>query len=205
MPETKRKAGRPGKEPAAGERVGLSLRVTPETKRALDAAAAASGRSLSQEAEMRLERAFQDEQLLPQLLDLAYGRDTAGLLLLIGECLRDTAAHAAAFSGARLEPRPDWMSRPWVYRQAEDAIAALLAALEPPGTRDAPAPKLIEAMGPPLRLGMEHLGRGFAAGVLAALFGDPDSAGHLQQRLRPARERLAAVIEARKGGEGHAG
>ena len=71
MPSDKRKIGRPGRKPNEGERVGLSLRVTPETKRTLDAAAEKAGRSLSQEAEYRLERSFQNEQLLPQLLEMA--------------------------------------------------------------------------------------------------------------------------------------
>ncbi len=52
------RAGRPSREPNQGERVGVSYRVTPQVKRALDAAADASGRSLSQEAEMRLEASF---------------------------------------------------------------------------------------------------------------------------------------------------
>ena len=44
--------------PTVGERVPLGLRVTPEMKRRLDAAAKESGRSQSQEAEIRLERSF---------------------------------------------------------------------------------------------------------------------------------------------------
>ena len=45
-------------EPEAGERVQLSFMVAPELKRQLDAAANASGRSQSQEAEIRLEKSF---------------------------------------------------------------------------------------------------------------------------------------------------
>lgn len=41
-----------------GERVAMSFRVTPEMKAKLDTAAATSGRSLSQEIELRLEQAF---------------------------------------------------------------------------------------------------------------------------------------------------
>lgn len=41
-----------------GERVPLGLRVTADLKRKLDAAAEASGRSQSQEAEFRLENSF---------------------------------------------------------------------------------------------------------------------------------------------------
>lgn len=45
-------------------RVPLGLRVTPETKAALDSAAKKSGRSQSQEAEIRLEQTFRDDEIL---------------------------------------------------------------------------------------------------------------------------------------------
>lgn len=57
----KRKVGRPLKEAEPGKRASLGLRVTAETKARLEIAAAASGRSQSQEAEIRLEASFRDE------------------------------------------------------------------------------------------------------------------------------------------------
>ena len=56
-----RRIGRPPKAPSEG-RVSLGLRVTPETKIRLDGAATKSGRSQSQEAEMRLERTFVEDE-----------------------------------------------------------------------------------------------------------------------------------------------
>jgi hypothetical protein len=53
--------GRPKREPEPGERVHLGFRVTPDMKNRVEAAAAASGRSISQEAEFRLERSFSDD------------------------------------------------------------------------------------------------------------------------------------------------
>ena len=50
--------GRPNKPPVEGERNMLGFRVTAELKGRLMAAAKASGRSVSQEAELRLERSF---------------------------------------------------------------------------------------------------------------------------------------------------
>jgi hypothetical protein len=47
-----------------GERTALSLRVTAETKQMLEAAALESGRSLSQEAEIRNEHSFEKEWIL---------------------------------------------------------------------------------------------------------------------------------------------
>ena len=55
----KKRIGRPTKPPKAGERVPLGLRVTPEMKKRLERAAIRKGRSLSQEAEMRLERSLE--------------------------------------------------------------------------------------------------------------------------------------------------
>ena len=58
--------GRPTKKPKAGERIPLGLRVTAAVKHRLDKAAKASGRSQSQEAEIRLEQScieFDDPEL----------------------------------------------------------------------------------------------------------------------------------------------
>ena len=58
MGERGNRIGRPTKFPNAGERVPLGLRVTPDIKLKLDAAAEKNGRSQSQEAEFRLEQSF---------------------------------------------------------------------------------------------------------------------------------------------------
>ena len=59
MSATKRKRiGRPTKKPKPGERVPLGLRVTADMKKRLEKAAIKSGRSISQEAELRLERSL---------------------------------------------------------------------------------------------------------------------------------------------------
>ena len=133
MAESKRRPGRPGREPAPGERVGLSLRVTPEMKRLLDAAAASSGRSLSQEAEVRLEQSFRDEDLLPQILDMAFGPQTAGLLLLLGQCVRRVENGAKWMARASGEEAPTWTDNPWLYRQVEDAVNLVMERLRPVG------------------------------------------------------------------------
>ena len=59
----RRKRGRPKKGQELGERVQLSLRVSPATKHRLDRLAAQSGRSLSQEAEFWMERAFNNVEI----------------------------------------------------------------------------------------------------------------------------------------------
>jgi hypothetical protein len=59
-----KRLGRPMKAPTPGERVPLGLRVTAEMKRTLEAAAIESGRSISAEAELRLEQSFEREWIL---------------------------------------------------------------------------------------------------------------------------------------------
>jgi TraY domain len=55
------KPGRPVKAPIEGERIMIGVRVTPEMKNKLMEAAEASGRSLSQEAEIRLQQSLDVE------------------------------------------------------------------------------------------------------------------------------------------------
>jgi hypothetical protein len=52
-------------------------------KRQLDAAADRSGRSQSQEAEIRLERSFDRQELLPEVLTNKFSKKTAGILLCL--------------------------------------------------------------------------------------------------------------------------
>jgi hypothetical protein len=68
----------------------MSLRVTPEMKRQLDTAAQQNGRSQSQEAEMRLARSFDRDNLLIEVLTLAYGNVAAGVLMMLGRAMADT-------------------------------------------------------------------------------------------------------------------
>ena len=68
MEKKRKRIGRPPKAPVAGERVSLGLRVTADIKRKLDEAATDTGRSQSQEAELRLEQSFMrgDDLVLAQ-------------------------------------------------------------------------------------------------------------------------------------------
>jgi hypothetical protein len=59
--------GRPMRVAEEGERVMLGLRVSASTKNKLDEAARRSGRSQSQEAEMRLEMSFRTEEMANEL------------------------------------------------------------------------------------------------------------------------------------------
>ena len=84
---TGRIGGPPKREPKEGERVALSLRMTPALKRKLDSSAEAGGRSQSQEAEFSLERSFDRTDLLSEVMTLAYGKELAGVVMMIGEVM----------------------------------------------------------------------------------------------------------------------
>ena len=128
----KPRPGRPSREPAEGERVGLSLRVTPRTKRALDAAAENNGKSLSQEAEARIDQTFRDERLLPQTLDLAYGPRNSGLLFLIGWLTKRVAEISSGPPNRGISAAsPDWMTDPWARHQVAEAIRMVADELDP--------------------------------------------------------------------------
>jgi hypothetical protein len=73
----KRRMGRPWLQPEPGQRVQLSFRITPDLKHKLDAAADHSGRSQSQECELRLEASFEADRLarLERIIVSKFGGD----------------------------------------------------------------------------------------------------------------------------------
>lgn len=77
--------GRPRqREPEAGDKVHLGVRVAADLKDQLDAVARTTGRSLSQETELRLARSFERQGLLMEALELRFGPYLAGLLVTMG-------------------------------------------------------------------------------------------------------------------------
>jgi predicted transcriptional regulator len=134
--EGTRKFGAPPKRQLApGERFQLGIRVTAELKRRLDAAAEVTGRSQSQEAELRLERSFQREDLLAEVLSQTYARPLAGLLLAIGTAmtrsglLEDWAR--SPDNASQLDEH--WLNDATAFNEAVVAATALLNAARPPG------------------------------------------------------------------------
>jgi hypothetical protein len=122
----------PLREPVEGERFKLGLRVTAPTKRRLNVAAVRSGRSLSQEAEMRLERTFERQDLLSEVLALHYGREVAALVMMVGRVASDTADISWRWP-ARNDKPDTWLQDPDVYDQVAKGIHALLEGLRPTG------------------------------------------------------------------------
>ena len=140
MATAKKFGGRPKRDPDPGERVHLGFRVTPELKARLESVAGQKGRSQSQEAELRLERSFEREDLLTEVLELRYGKPFAGLLMMLADVMVDAATHAAV-TKSNLEPgssRPEyWLNDPYAFHRMTEAAKEILKAASPAGEVDA--------------------------------------------------------------------
>jgi len=171
LPKARDRGGRPRKKAIKpGDRVPIGLRVTPQMKAAIDAAAANSGRSQSQEIEMRLEFSFKQEKDAPDLIVAKYGRRIGVLLIMMGSAIKATGAGAAASGVLPMSTLADswlgndsWLDDPFLYDQATKAVSALLEWSRPEG--DVTDPQL------PRVEGEKELGT-FAAEMLIELWGE---------------------------------
>ncbi len=80
---------------------------------------------------MRLERSFRDQELLPQLVELAFGRQLAGLILLLGRSMKDSGDMVAADLVRRGVEAPSWFDDPVAYAAAMKAAEHALRAFQP--------------------------------------------------------------------------
>jgi integrase len=94
--EQKPRVRRATKASATIKHVWLRLKITSVMRTRLDHAARASGRTLRQEAEVRIERSFDRQDLLPEVLRLAYGKRAANLLMRLGPLISDRTPRALA-------------------------------------------------------------------------------------------------------------
>ena len=119
----KRRPGRPvmGSE---GKYSSFTFRLTTTVRRALEKVAKATGRSLSEEAQRRIEIGLHQQQGLPAGLDLAFGYQTSALLLLIGDL---------EGAGNRLEL--DWINDPARFANMRGKVDLLFDVLAPEGPR----------------------------------------------------------------------
>jgi DNA end-binding protein Ku len=173
--------GRPRqREKKAGERVHLGVLVTREMKKRLETVAQHTGRSQSQEAELRLERSFDRQDLLSEALTLGYGRKLAGIIMALGFVM-DGAARSRQMP---LDPsEKDWTEDPEAFERAFQAARTLLTAARPQG----PSPKLTAS----------DLGRAFTKNFMEAMRGQkPDyaaveQAADIKRLLGPIAERMS--------------
>jgi hypothetical protein len=115
----------------------MSFRVTPELKERMDRAASASGRSVAQEIELRLENSFRDqEDVIRAALVLAYGPQLAALSQLIAHAARSTITVSEFLFADRTQT--DWMDNGYIFEQVAAGMAEILASLKPSGSPKVP-------------------------------------------------------------------
>jgi hypothetical protein len=162
--------GRPKKPAKPGTRTQIGIRVGADIKRLLDDAMSRSGRTQSQEAELRLEISFRSEQLPEHVLELGYGAPFTGLVLMLARAM-DRAGRIGVLSATErsFERIDDWLTDPYAYDQAVQAAELIFKALRPDGDPRFPG-RL------PGHAGLsshDYLGADLAVGALAAVK-DPD-------------------------------
>jgi hypothetical protein len=147
-----------------GKRYPLNMRTTFELRRQLEGAAARTGRSLAQEAEFRIEHTFRREQHLLDALEPIFGEGTAGILLAIGEVMRDAGTSASFHATFTLE---NWWHNAYAFDQVKKGIAHILKALQPNGEIE--LPRMARLRGGPSELDFkqcaEHHGELLARGL----------------------------------------
>ena len=181
----------------AGKRYPLNMRTTKAIRDKLEKAAAASGRSLAQEVELRLEQSFFSQELMIGGLELAYGRQLAGVLLLLGEAIQLSCKNSIALMiltrpGAsdftKDFPFPtNWIDTPVVFDEALLCVITILRALRP-----SPQVELIMDLEGP---GVNDVGK-FAASKLAnEVLRDVAIDSEMQERAQTIHSLLGPVAD----------
>ena len=193
------------KDAEGGKRYPLNMRTTFEMRQSLEAAAKRSGRSLAQEAEIRIEHSFANEGRLLDALDLAYGRELSGLMLAMGEAMKSTIAAGSSIESlaGRLPSVREWWDSPYVYAEAAKAAETILRSFRPRGDVVAPPataaavsfarsegrPELAELLeGLDAKLESD-IGKNSAHGILLNIVSDENERG---RRLRQTLGKLAS-------------
>jgi len=180
--------GRPRAPRQPGARSTLSLRITAELFDRLDFAAKEKGRPLSNEAELRLETSFRDHDIVQRTMVLAYGDKLAAILLIMGALLKEAGPHWHAATTGKFWG--DWLSNPYAFDQAFEAVSRIFEVLHPSGTGNRPEQSRDDSSGKPEKL----QGRAWADAVLAAIAGRPGFDGP-RRVLEPYSPMLDPIAE----------
>jgi hypothetical protein len=109
------------------------MRIASDLWHQLDEAARASGRSLSQEAEMRLGQTFQTQELLDQALTLAHGPRPAELMAALALVMQRVGAAAALNGEYSYDAMDRWTEIPYAFNEAFAAAVTILEGRRPQG------------------------------------------------------------------------
>ncbi len=193
-----KRAGRPTGATPPGEKTTLSLRVSPSLRARLDASAKAEDRTLSKEAELRLEQSYRDQRLMIDALVLLYGRPMAGLLLAIADAMNITGTSVGFGVTRTPEGAHGWLDNATAYKAAITAATTVLETLRPPG--DVVDLKADTAEGAPevsqmLAAAAANPGAGYARGELAQISGELVTGGRSGEMAIVKRELLGHLVE----------
>lgn len=145
MPRRARKTSK--KAAAKGKRYAMNMRTTAEVRQQLEAAASSSGRSLAQEIEFRIERSLLEERSMIEALELSYGPELAGILLMLGEAMKDAGRTTGFMATHTLEGSQRWWDNAYAFSQAHEAALTVLDAMKPPGEPSPPPSSASESWG----------------------------------------------------------
>jgi TraY domain len=158
-------AGRKPKGPISGNAGWLQARITEDLRSQLEEAAARNGRSLSQEAQVRLKDSFG----LSAKLQAAWGPpEVKALAYLVSRVVRSVQAGAGAnpfFSAGELA----WHHNPFTHAAVCAAIITLLDHFKPEGLIQTPPRVKESAERMPEQAQPESMGRSIAMGLLLNL------------------------------------
>ena len=87
---------------------------------------------------MRLERSFERQDLADEILTATYGRQLAGLLMLLGRTMGETGSHAGFMANRTPEGASNWLGNPYAFDQAAKAVETILEAFRPVGETSVP-------------------------------------------------------------------
>lgn len=171
--------------PGDTKRFPIGLRVSKSVRERLEQAAAESGRSLSAEVELRLERSFDKEKNALDALSLRYGDRFAKVLIAAAEaCLITGRYYGSAIAQDRGDGIENWDTYPTAYQCATDAVVEVLKACRPiGGMKELPAPSANTSKSP-----LE-----IARDVLAKMRGTERQVEEAEAMLRNQKKLLAEI------------
>jgi hypothetical protein len=183
--------------------VQLQVRLREDLRRSLEEAAKANGRSLNGEIIGRLEHTRDRQGLLPEVLELAFGRRMAGVLLALGY----TMSLAATIAGRDPTRRDDWSEEYYAWRSATEAAGILLQLWQPQEIAAAPdvagrepneiglqaVAAVMELMSERLKMQGQDMGRGWSLDLLgpmpAAMVNRFPAEKELRQKVAPVEKK----------------
>jgi hypothetical protein len=112
----------PGRQP----REPVGFRISPELRKRLDVAAIEKTRSLSQEAEFRLEMSFSKEDLLPSVQQLAYGPGLADTVQKIVAAVKASHLEGRYLAEVRPQDMDSMWADPLFFEEVANAIKGAL-------------------------------------------------------------------------------